>query len=103
MADRITTEYKQKLEELMDGYYKYVPFFNRHYIGEKMYLLDNGNVFHIDIISSGRLCIEYADSREDADRLTLEDGDSFYIEDHKDVEAMLKHMLEEIAQRDTAE
>ena len=88
---------KESIERLFEEKYEYVQFKNRHLKGEKLFVSKNGYAFHIDKITEYNcLVIEHSDSVEEAEKLMLEDGDLFYLDNYADDNELFAAMLNEV-------
>ena len=96
-TEKELTNLKAELESLLSEKYKSVIFKNDKYKGEKMFIGHTGKAVHIDIIAGYKcLVIEHAETAEEAERLTLEDGDLFYPEEFLSKNDLFKAMMNEI-------
>lgn len=88
---------KEELESLLSADYQSKPFENDHYKGEVMFIISDARVIHIDMIIEYKcLLVEFAQSENEAENLTLEDGSLYYPEDYQDKNDMFREMLNEI-------
>ena len=89
--------FKSNIEERLKGIFESELIKNPFAKGRRAFHKKNGEVFCIDTLGrNGCLVIEHADSMEDAERLTLEDGGLYYIGDYKNEHECLQAMLSEI-------
>ena len=86
---------KGEIEKLLEKEFDSLYLKNPKAEGRRAFIKTNGEVFCIDIIP-GCLVIEHADSLEDAERLTLEDGGLYYYGDYNNSHEMLEDMLKEV-------
>lgn len=76
----------------MSNYYEHRKYGNRECFTD-----GKGCIFIISgFPGRNALVIEYADNEADAAKGLFEDGDSFYLEDYKNVNDLLRAMLSEI-------
>lgn len=64
--------------------------------GRNCFILGNDEIIHLTGLTSfNAIVIEYAESKDDADKNMFEDGDLFYL-DELDEDAMFEAMIREI-------